>query len=271
MRRGQHGEGLGAVEEREGWPIGIAGRRPAAPRRRDGCPWRGVRRPPGRTTPSPPRGPGGRVEQLSATTRRGRLLICWRWAGCIVCMCGGREEIRKRMLIHVAAFNLGLLMRRRFGVGTPRSLQRPPRRNASCDRFLRDGRRIFCFAPILPPLGYSRAASARLWTAPSPILRIPHVRAVESPVNARVPPSSVACAKPVCPRTASRHRPDPRLRRQGLELRARPRDGSVQTVLQLEELARVGDAVVACDTGDELLEAAGNGVVKRGSQMLKET
>jgi len=41
----------------------------------------------------------------------------------------GHKEIRKRMLIHVAAFNLGLLMRRRFGVGTPRSLQgRPPQR-----------------------------------------------------------------------------------------------------------------------------------------------
>ena len=29
----------------------------------------------------------------------------------------------KRMLIHVAGFNLGLLMRKRFGVGTPRGLQ----------------------------------------------------------------------------------------------------------------------------------------------------
>jgi hypothetical protein len=27
------------------------------------------------------------------------------------------------MLIHVAGFNLGLLMRKRFGVGTPRGLQ----------------------------------------------------------------------------------------------------------------------------------------------------
>ena len=38
----------------------------------------------------------------------------------------GHEDIRKRMLIHVAAFNLGLLMRRRFGVGTPRGLQGRP-------------------------------------------------------------------------------------------------------------------------------------------------
>ena len=35
----------------------------------------------------------------------------------------GQEEIRKRMLIHAAAFNLGLLMRKRFGVATPRALQ----------------------------------------------------------------------------------------------------------------------------------------------------
>ena len=30
------------------------------------------------------------------------------------------------MVIHVAAFNLGLLMRKRFGVGTPRGLQGRP-------------------------------------------------------------------------------------------------------------------------------------------------
>ena len=35
----------------------------------------------------------------------------------------GRENIRKRLLLHAAAFNLGLLMRTRFGHGTPRSLQ----------------------------------------------------------------------------------------------------------------------------------------------------
>ena len=32
-------------------------------------------------------------------------------------------NIAKRVLIHVAGFNLGLLMRKRFGVGTPRGLQ----------------------------------------------------------------------------------------------------------------------------------------------------
>jgi transposase len=33
------------------------------------------------------------------------------------------ENIAKRLLVHVAGFNLGLLMRRRFGVGKPRCLQ----------------------------------------------------------------------------------------------------------------------------------------------------
>ena len=35
----------------------------------------------------------------------------------------GREEIRKRILVQAAAFNLGLLMRKRCGFGTPRALQ----------------------------------------------------------------------------------------------------------------------------------------------------
>ncbi|HUE89229.1 MAG TPA: transposase, partial [Vicinamibacterales bacterium] len=35
----------------------------------------------------------------------------------------GHDNILKRLLIHVGAFNLGLLMRELFGIGTPRSLQ----------------------------------------------------------------------------------------------------------------------------------------------------
>ena len=35
----------------------------------------------------------------------------------------GARNIQKRLLIHVAGFNLSLLMRKLFGVGTPRSLQ----------------------------------------------------------------------------------------------------------------------------------------------------
>jgi transposase len=36
------------------------------------------------------------------------------------------ENIAKRLLIHIAGFNLGLLMRKRFGVGKPRCLQGRP-------------------------------------------------------------------------------------------------------------------------------------------------
>ena len=35
----------------------------------------------------------------------------------------GRENILKRYLVHVAGFNLSLVMRQIFGVGTPRGLQ----------------------------------------------------------------------------------------------------------------------------------------------------
>jgi transposase len=46
-------------------------------------------------------------------------------------------NIAKRMLIHVAGFNLGLLMRKRFGVGTPRGLQgRLAAAIAACFAFL---------------------------------------------------------------------------------------------------------------------------------------
>ena len=35
----------------------------------------------------------------------------------------GHENVLKRLLIHTSAFNLGLWMRRFFGIGTPRALQ----------------------------------------------------------------------------------------------------------------------------------------------------
>lgn len=38
----------------------------------------------------------------------------------------GHTNIRKRVLIHAGGFNLGLLMRRLIGVGTPRGLQGRP-------------------------------------------------------------------------------------------------------------------------------------------------
>jgi transposase len=61
----------------------------------------------------------------------------------------GHESIAKRMLIHVAGFNLGLLMRTLLGVGTPRGLQ---------------GRAAAIAALIIAALTTLLAAARRTWT-----------------------------------------------------------------------------------------------------------
>ena len=60
----------------------------------------------------------------------------------------GHENIRKRLLIHATGFNLGLLMRARFGYGTPRSLQGLRRLFRSLVSHIR-GRCAEVFAPIV--------------------------------------------------------------------------------------------------------------------------
>ena len=47
------------------------------------------------------------------------------------------ENIAKRLLVHIAAFNLGLLMRKRFGPGPPRC---PPGRAAEAGAHARASR-----------------------------------------------------------------------------------------------------------------------------------
>lgn len=70
----------------------------------------------------------------------------------------GHEDIRKRLLIHAAAFNLGLLMRRRCGVGTPRGLQgRPAAAQAVLDSCPPPPRNP-ALAPFSALLGLARAA-----------------------------------------------------------------------------------------------------------------
>ena len=93
-----------------------------------------------------------------------------------------QEEIRKRILIQAAAFNLGLLMRKRFGVGTPRALQGLAAVQAALEtqvtthvlRFFRRIRRNF--APPEPNIASSRlgtrflhnnTAAARLFSLPA--------------------------------------------------------------------------------------------------------
>ena len=84
----------------------------------------------------------------------------------------GHEKITKRLLVHVAGFNLGLLMRHLFGIGTPRSLQNAGaalRRALSClfrllHRLCR--RRSDRDAPDRQPSAPERPYYARsVWTA----------------------------------------------------------------------------------------------------------
>ncbi len=77
----------------------------------------------------------------------------------------GQEEIRKRMLIHAAAFNLGLLMRKRFGVGTPRALQ-------GLATWARNSAYNSCLA-LFPPYSAPLClpwAEYRLFRPPTPLL-----------------------------------------------------------------------------------------------------
>jgi hypothetical protein len=48
---------------------------------------------------------------------------CYETGGLRRCHLRGRENILKRQLIHVGAFNLSLVMRKLLGAGTPRELK----------------------------------------------------------------------------------------------------------------------------------------------------
>ena len=67
----------------------------------------------------------------------------------------GHPNIRKRLLVHVAGCNLGLLLRRAIGVGTPRSPQgRAPALFRALVRRLRGLWRLLerFWTPLMPPL-----------------------------------------------------------------------------------------------------------------------
>ena len=65
----------------------------------------------------------------------------------------GLENIAKRYLIHVCGFNLGVLMRALFGVGTPKGWA-----DARCEALLAcfEGR-ICCLLAVWPPVGEQEA------------------------------------------------------------------------------------------------------------------
>lgn len=79
----------------------------------------------------------------------------------------GLEEVRKRVLMRAAVFNLGLLMRRRFGVGAPRTVAAGPLRTLGPDQraVLRLRRDFGCSGTGLGPSGGPWGASSRCVTA----------------------------------------------------------------------------------------------------------
>jgi transposase len=48
---------------------------------------------------------------------------CYETGGLRRCHLHGRDNILKRQLVHVGAFNLGLILRQLLGAGTPRELR----------------------------------------------------------------------------------------------------------------------------------------------------
>src|SRR4030095_5414133 len=59
----------------------------------------------------------------------------------------GHENVLKRLLVHASAFNLGLWMRRLFGVGTPRAPQCPVAADRRGDRLDMGARRVADTSP----------------------------------------------------------------------------------------------------------------------------
>ena len=74
----------------------------------------------------------------------------------------GHANVRKRLLVHVCAFNLGLLMRHLTGVGTPRSLQ---------------GRSVAAFGALVSRWNGLWRLSRRFWAAvrSNPLIYVPAI------------------------------------------------------------------------------------------------
>jgi len=62
----------------------------------------------------------------------------------------GHQNILKRLLVHAGAFNLGLLMRKAFGRGTPRGLQGRPSGHGALE--IAFGMFAECVWTVIPPL-----------------------------------------------------------------------------------------------------------------------
>ena len=87
----------------------------------------------------------------SLLRRRGELIErsfahCYETGGMRRCHLRGRENILKRQLIHVGAFNLSLILRKLLGAGTPRELKN--RAGQAVSRLLRF---LLCLMTTLSP------------------------------------------------------------------------------------------------------------------------
>ena len=89
---------------------------------------------------------------------------CYETGGMRRCTLRGRDNILKRLLIHVGAFNLGLVLRKMLGAGTPRELRNRAARLIlrlfewlTC-RHRRDGAAESRTDPILARFGNYRSA-----------------------------------------------------------------------------------------------------------------
>ena len=108
----------------------VHGVRTYIPERADGCGTTGATARRATRTPSMPTGARMQRARGPALSRRRSEYIersfahtCETGGGAPRSGCAGSRTWRKRYLLHVAARNLGVLMRDLFGVGTPRSLQ----------------------------------------------------------------------------------------------------------------------------------------------------
>ena len=99
----------------------------------------------------------------SLLRRRGELIErsfahCYETGGMRRCHLRGRENILKRQLIHVGAFNLSLILRKLMGAGTPRELRN--RAGQVVSRLLRF---VLCLmTAISPARRFTAAVSQRL-------------------------------------------------------------------------------------------------------------
>jgi len=99
----------------------------------------------------------------SLLRRRGELIErsfahCYETGGMRRCHLRGRENILKRQLVHVGAFNLSLILRKLLGAGTPRELRNRAGRVFSellrflCDRTAYSPARRLAAATLSQPL-----------------------------------------------------------------------------------------------------------------------